>query len=211
LTINDKWSISNELHVRNNDFLHTTSQFLERPSIDFHIGNDMEASVGYTFIRSTPVIGNAKTFYRNENNLWTQLFFNSKMGRFRFQHRLRQEYRWVDHVTSSNDSFVIDEVDYLQRFRYRFVAMVDLFQIGDRPIFLNAFDEVWVNQDASFRFTSFARNWLYIGLGCRIKSDEVIQLGYISQRDQMTGNRYSQTPILQASFIRNFKLARKVK
>ncbi len=206
VTLNQKWSITNELHLRNNNYFHTASQFLERPSIDYHFGNDLEGSLGYSFIRSTPVLGNTQVFYRNENNIWAQIFHTSKVGRFRFQHRLRQEFRWVNHVEQSSESFVISGNDFLKRFRYRFIALIDLASLAGHTLFLNFFDEVWINQDANLGFTNFNRNWLYCGIGYKLRDDEIIQLGFMNQRDRLISGDFSRTPIVQASFTRNFKL-----
>jgi hypothetical protein len=205
--ISDNWSITNELHERTFEVFADQGQFLFRPSLDYHFNDNSEASVGYTFINMAPA-NNSFLINYNEHNIWEQLFFSFTSGKVQFQNRLRQEHRWVERIRLKNKEFVVDGTNYSNRFRYRMTASVDVytFKKNGHKLFLNAFDEIWLNQNSNLMPTDFARNWLYVGAGYAFNKATKIQLGYMNQYDKVGVNTYISTPIGQLTFIKNFDL-----
>jgi hypothetical protein len=203
--LSDKWSVTNELHERTFEILADQGQFLFRPSLDYHFNDNSEASVGYTFINMVPM-GKAKGINLNEHNMWEQLFFSFTSGKVQFQNRLRQEHRWVERIAIQNNELVKSGANYSNRFRYRMTASVDVFTFkkSGHALFVNAFDEIWINQSSNLMPSNFARNWLYVGAGYAFDKATKIQLGYMNQYDNLGGNLYSSTPIGQLTFIKNF-------
>jgi len=203
--LSDIWSVTNELHERTFEILADQGQFLFRPSLDYHFNDNSEASVGYTFINMVP-IGKSKGINTNEHNMWEQLFFSFTSGKVKFQNRLRQEHRWVERIVIQNNELVKSGTNYSNRFRYRMTASVDVytFKKSGHTVFVNAFDEIWLNQSNNLMPSSFARNWLYVGAGYAFDKATKIQLGYMNQYVNLGGNLYSSTPIGQLTFIKNF-------
>lgn len=209
LSLNDRWSISNELHERNNDGFGEASQFLERPSLDYHLNGQVEFSLGYTFLRSTPVYPSTVHFYRNENNIWWQALLKSNVGKVLVQHRFRQENRWVDHVERSGETYDITGLDYNNRFRYRITVTAPIVHFANEDeLFVNVFDEFWFTQDKHLRPMDFTRNWLFAGLGYRFNKDFNVQVGYMNQYDRLSQGAYVSTPIIQSVITKNFSLTK---
>ena len=117
LTFNSKWSVSNEIHERTGAFLSEQGTFLWRPSLDYHLNDNIEFSVGYSYINNKPNDPNPNPKIGVvENNMWEQVLLNSKIGKVNFQHRLREEHRWFDTVGQNlDDSYSKTGTDYANR------------------------------------------------------------------------------------------------
>lgn len=209
--ITPKWSANNELHYRLGQFLSDPGQVLIRPSLEYRLNFPVEFSAGYTFIHAQPYKAYESPMDRNENNIWEQVLLRQTVGKVNFQHRFRQEHRWIDKIVDDGDEPYIDGKDFRNRFRYRITLSVDLLQLGDEEnsIFAAIFDEIWVNQTEKLIFSDFARNWWYIGLGYNFDSDTNLQFGFIHQSDKAGPNTFIQSPILQLSFFKTFDLSKK--
>jgi hypothetical protein len=204
--LNKKWSVSNEFHERTGKFLETQGQFLFRPSIDYHLNNQVEFTLGYTFIHLSPYKPYATPIPKNENNLWEQITLKNSIGKVRFLHRFRQENRWINHIGSYNGEFKVNGNDYSNRFRYRFVLNADLFKLKEskQSVFIAAWDEIWFLQNNHLTPTDFNRNWVYLGVGYAFNPTSNIQVGYMHQYDKIGTNSFISTPILQMTLVKNF-------
>lgn len=209
VNINKKWSFSNEIHERLGAFLSEQNTFIERPSIDYHLNNNVEISLGYSFLsnRITPSGTNLKiTTY--ENNIWEQVLLKHKISTVDILHRFRQEHRWFDVFTKdNNDNFNKDGVDFANRFRYRLTMVLPLKTFGNKKVlFLQAFDEIWLPQTDNLIPKNFSRNWFYLGVGYKFNSGTNLQLGYMNQWDVIATDTYKSKPIIQTTFVKNFTL-----
>ena len=199
LTVNSKWSFSNELHERQASFLNNHATFLWRPSVDFHLNKDVEFSFGYSYINNRIDEPAIKQKSRVENNIWEQFLLKHRTGKVNIQHRFRQEHRWFDTLTN--------EVEYANRFRYRITVNTPIktFESG-KEIFFQGFDEIWISQTDNLAPKDFSRNWLYLGFGYKFNAKTNLQLGYMNQWDVLGNDSYRSTPIIQTTFVRNFDL-----
>jgi hypothetical protein len=78
---------------------------------------------------------------------------------------------------------------------------------SEKAIFINTFNEFWFNQDNKLRPVSFARNWLYLGVGFRLDKNTSFQTGYMNQWDQVKGN-YIKMDIVQFTVQKNFDFSK---
>lgn len=213
--LSEKFTITNELHERTGDFFEDQGTFIFRPSLDYAPNEHIEYSVGYSYIRSTPYSPYSLPIARNEHNIWEQAFLKSKIGKVKIQHRFRLEHRFVENITvrypSVNPLYEIDGSNFSNRFRYRFVLSFDIAKVNKKKhtIFFNFFDEMWINQSDNLMPTTFARNWIYTGLGYRFNKDCNIQLAHMHQYDAIGNDTYISSSIIQLSVFKNFDLKRK--
>ena len=209
LNINKDWSVSNEIHERTGAFLTDQGTFLWRPSVDYHLNENVEFSVGYSYLSNKPNDPNPNPKIGVvENNIWEQVLLKNKIGKVNFQHRLRQENRWFDTVGQNVDgTYSKTGTDYANRFRYRLTVNTDIKKFkNNQSLFFQAFDEVWIPQTDKLAPKSLSRNWFYVGLGYKFNPKTNLQIGYMSQFDPIGNNTYISTPILQTTFVRNFDL-----
>lgn len=207
LELNDKWSVSNELHERTGAFLHNQGQFLVRPSIDYHLNKQVEFSLGYTYIHSNPYNPYSLPIERNENNIWEQVLLKNTIGKVKLLHRFRQEHRWVNHIEETNGNYALNGNDFLTRFRYRFITTFDIhkFQKPEHKLFAVAWDEIWISQSDNLAPKDFNRNWLYLGVGYTFNPTTNVQAGLIEQYDKVGANNFISSPIAQFTLVKNFK------
>ncbi len=203
--LTEKWAISNELHERWGDLFSAQGHFLFRPMIDFEFHKGVKASFGYTYIRSNnyePYI--APVDGRTENNIWEQILLINKFGKWKLQHRFREEHRWSDKIVVDDEGNAsISGTNFSNRFRYRVTASRDIVEFDNgQGLFGSWFDEIWIPQGTGILPESFARNWMYIGLGWKFTEDMNVQTGYMHQFDKV-GDNYISTPIWQTTIVYN--------
>ena len=207
-----KLSFTNEFHERTGKFLDDQAQLLIRPSLDYHLNENVEFSIGYTFIRSWPYDPYSLPIPKNENNIWEQVLIKHSIGSVKFIHRFREENRWVEHLLNTNGEYSKDGIDFSNRFRYRIGMTFDLIKLksgADKSIFLNCFDEFWFNQSRNLLPMDFSRNWLYLGIGFKQNKETNFQIGFMQQYDKVGIISYISSPIIQFSITKNFDLSSK--
>ncbi len=208
LDYSNTWSSTLELHERTGNFLSDQGQVLIRPSIDYTLNENVEFSIGYTFVHVDPYAPYSRSISTDEHNIWQQILLSQDIGAVGFQHRFRQENRWIDRIVRSEDGMsAIDGRNYRNRFRYRITLSLDLLKIKeDDAVFITAFDEIWVNQNKNLLFISLARNWIYGGLGYRFDPNANLQLAFLFQSDKVAPNSFINSPVVQLSFFKTFEL-----
>jgi hypothetical protein len=205
IKVKNAWQITMEVHERfaNPDF--EQGQFLLRPSIDYRFNDGLTASFGYSFINVQAYSPYSLPIARNENNLWEQLLFKFSVGKVQFQNRLRQENRWVPSIVDIDSVTQLGADQYSNRFRFRMTAKRDLISFsGEKALFTQLFDELWLGQNKWLVPNKLSRNWFYAGLGYSFSKKSNFQIGYMNQVDQLGDGSYINTPIIQTTFVRNF-------
>ena len=199
--LTDNWFLSSELHVRRTDGLEHWQQFLFRPAINYKIGDAIELSAGYTYIKSYPYGKQPLALVTPENNLWQQVLVKQTINKWNLSHRYRLEERFAGKTVFVNNEPTIDGTNYLQRFRYRLTIERNL---GEQW-FISLFDEVWVNLENNFMPEGLNQNWIYGGFGYKLNTKSNIQLGYMQQLIKKgDGVHFESNPTLQATDIYNF-------
>lgn len=210
--LSDRFTISNEFHERTGDFLKDQATFIFRPSLDYSVNENVEFSVGYSYVRSEPYQPYALPIGINEHNIWEQALLKFETAGVSIQNRIRFEHRWIDDVVvrnpATNPTYDVGGASFSNRFRFRFVLAFDLVKLnhGKHAIFFNGFDEAWVNQSDNLMPTNFSRNWIYTGLGYRFNKDFNIQLAHMHQYDNVGLNTYISSSIIQLSVFKNFTM-----
>lgn len=206
-----KWSITNELHERTGSFLSDQGQFLWRPSVDYSLNKNVEFSVGYSLIHVNPYAPYNQPLAYTEHNIWEQAILRWDVGKVHFTNRFRLENRWVPHVGKNAEGIsYIDREDRRERFRYRFIVSTDIVKFKkENALFFMGWDELWFNMNNKLVPETFARNWLYLGLGYRFNPTTNIQLGYLNQVDRISDTKFIATPIMQLTFVKNFSFIKK--
>lgn len=199
-SINEKWRVGNELHIRRNDWLKEQEQFLLRPYVDYKINPNAIFTVGYTYLKTSEYGSTPLPIAVPENNVWEQLTLNQTYNNLNISHRYRMEHRFIGtpEQTDSGD-YEIDGHKFANRFRYRLTAKRDFGDLW----FAHVFNEVWIHQDG-LKPSSFDRNWLYAGLGYRVAKTGNVQIGYMHQWVKVAEDQYLKRPTLQMTLQYDF-------
>jgi len=130
--------------------------------------------------------------YRDDQQLWQQLLYRNDLWNVTWQHRLRQEERWIEHT---------DGVSY--RTRYMLRASLPL---NDRKDFgLTAFDEVMVNLNTieNGPWRGYDRNRIFLGPYCQIGAARY-EAGYLGEHAKRFGDDERWVNAIALTAIFNF-------
>ncbi|MEZ4937005.1 MAG: DUF2490 domain-containing protein [Crocinitomicaceae bacterium] len=172
------WSVSNEIHIRRTHFLKHWEQFIVRPSVRYQLSEQLNFSLGYSYIRTYPFSENMKPFPIQENNIWEQILIQHKIERVQFKHRIRFEQRFTEHFDEDSlHQFTRDGVNFSNRIRYRIILKVPFA----KQFFFKTFDEIMIRMNSKFQNMTYDRNWVYAGFGWSFSKQSSLNLGYLFQ------------------------------
>ena len=195
------FTIGNELHIRRDQWLKNWNTFIERPYLTYHAKPNIDATIGYSYIRSWPIEPIPSHGASNEHNVWEQLILKQKIGKeVKVAHRYRLEHRFVDHWENIATYWQVRGTNFKNRFRYRLTITAPIVKFNDKQnLYLNFFDEMWINQRNSLLFSSFERNWLYGGIGFHYNKQGSVELAYMHQFNAASNSRFTSMHLMQLS------------
>ncbi len=199
--VTPKLRIGNEFHIRRDDWLKDQQQLLIRPYLDYKLHEKFHVTAGYTYIRTSPYGKYPLLIPQPEHNVWEQFVINNKIEKNEISHRFRIEHRFRGRIeTSRAGEGFIGGFSFTNRFRYRLTYKRPLSEL----LFVNVFDELWVNQSNRFQIQSFDRNWFYAGLGMNFLETGNVQLAYLHQWAQNNPTRFEQHQSIQVTVQYDF-------
>lgn len=177
--LNDQFQLKGEFHFRSTHFLADWEQQIIRPSLVFSASNELEFSLGYSYIKNYNYASFSTPINAKEHNIWQQILIKQFFKKFNLSHRLRFEERFIDNILElENNQFIIDGDTYKNRFRYRFTVKVPLINTDSgQQLYAITFDEVFLNIE-KMRPQSFQQNWMFFGLGYKFNKNITVQSGY---------------------------------
>lgn len=197
--INDTWSVGNEFHFRQTDFLATREQIILRPYITYTDKSQVQYTVGYSYLSTNP--------YKNqidhiipEHNFWEQVTLNQKANKLAISHRFRIEHRFSGILSNNNGEVAVNDYRFSNRFRYRLTLRRNL----NEKLFAILFNELWINMPNGLMPQSVDRNWIFAGLGYNITPKANVQLAYLHQWVVKGGDQFLVSPTAQLVFQYDF-------
>ena len=199
-------SIHSELQVRRSGIIKDPQQLLVRTGLNYHLSKATTVTLGYGFIDTHPYGKQPVPKRFIEHRLWQQLILNHSEGRFLFNHRYRQEQRWLETPLSTDSDF-----NYLNRSRYRFMVNIPLNNrsMDKGTVFLSLYEEIFLNFGKNVRNNIFDQNRIYAALGFQTGTNSNIQVGYLNQRIQKAdGVHYENNKTFQIAFSHTLNLSK---
>ena len=176
-SLNPKWMIGNELHLRRHNGFKDANQFLIRPFAEYTLSKEVQLASGFTYIGSESVSEISTSKKASEWNFWQQIQLQQALHKqITVLHRFRLEERWYSNFSQSNQEY--DPFQFATRFRYRFSI---IWKFNNPQYYVHAFDEVWLNLRPSGQINSLDRNWLNLNLGYNLNEHTRLELGYLDQ------------------------------
>ena len=204
--LSDRFSLSDEIHVRRAGVFKTWQQFLFRPSINYHLNEQAKATVGYTLIRTYPYGQWPVNGVDPENNVCGQFQLNSSMGKLKITHPLRLEERWIGRFMGNEDQ--ISGYAHAARFRYRITGKILLSKKSDHWA-MKFFSETWLNLSAFHLPVGFNQQWLAAAIDYRPVPSTTLELGLLNQWLNRGNSRFENNLAIQLGCILNFDFRRK--
>lgn len=173
---NDKWGLHSEAQFRNYLLPQTVQQTLLRVGINRYLNESSYITAGYAFIPTTPSTDNVEGFTTMEHRIWQQGILKNNYRNVFIEHRYRLEQRFIENKDTGVEKFD-------NRIRYRVQALVPLYVISPkwRHLFINSYNEIFMNFGRTVSGEIFDRNRLYFALGYQVSPKLNFQLGYLNQ------------------------------
>jgi len=174
--LNDKLGLHSEAQFRNYLLTNTVEQLLLRAGLNYYLGARSMLSLGYAYVYTTPSSNNVEGFTTSENRTWQQLILRHRNYNVFIEHRYRLEQRFIYNQNT-------ETLNYSDRIRYRFQTLLPLYNISPRlrHLFINTYNELFVNLGTTISGQIFDRNRFYVAFGYQVSPKFNIQLGYLNQ------------------------------
>ncbi|MFN5621480.1 MAG: DUF2490 domain-containing protein [Flavobacteriales bacterium] len=182
--LTNHWGFNTEYQWRRTNGLLHWQQSLFRTGIDFYGKRGLQLTIGYAWIKTFPYGEQPVSHVNDEHRIWQQVLMKSMMGRCEVQHRFRCEQRLLENwVITEDGNYLLDNILYRQRARYRVMITVPLSkaQLADKTLFLTASDEVFLGFGKGIGKNVLDQNRLAVAFGWRFNAACNIQLGYLNQ------------------------------
>lgn len=169
--VKGRWELHLEGQWRRHDGILRWQQSLLRPGVTYQVNERVSLTGGYAHIRTHPHGAFPVANAYNEHRPWQQVVVTQRFGRVRWQHRFRQEQRFIQSAVAP------DEWSYSNRFRY--------FAKGIVPLrgrwFGSFYNEVFVTFPPNPGSSAVDQNRAYGAIGRRLGRNNSVEFGYMYQ------------------------------
>lgn len=187
------WGFHTEAHWRRADMGVHWQQLLLRPAVNYHLGEQVMFTLGYSYYMNYPYGDYPIPFPAWEHHLFQQIQLNQPISRLRISHRFRMEERFIARLVPGDEDPAEGELDgytYQSRFRYRVWFTLPLGKIdrsGTGVFTANLYDEVFLNFGDSQRLDYIQQNRISALLGYQVSQPLNVLVGYLLQNIQRPG------------------------
>jgi Protein of unknown function (DUF2490) len=188
------WSFHTEAHIRRANLGADAQQLLLRPAVNYHLNNDVQFTVGFSYYRNYRYGAHPIKVDNWEDHLFEQVQLTQHLGKLTVQHRFRVEERFIAQLKpvagSSPDTYALDTYTYQSRFRYRVMCTLPFGKhekVEAKTWFASAYDELFVNFGDSYKLDYMNQNRISGLLGYQYNKHGNVQVGYLLQTLQRPG------------------------
>jgi hypothetical protein len=181
--LNDRWGLHTEVQLRNYLLSNTVEQSLFRFGGNYYLNKISMLTAGYAFVYTEPSHENIDGITFREHRVWEQLILRHKTDNVFIEHRYRLEQRFIENIDT-------DTRQYDDRIRYRLQVLFPLYVVSPRLryLFINGYNEIFMNLGRELSGQIFDRNRLYFAIGVQMSPKLNFQLGYLNQVISVPGN-----------------------
>jgi len=143
-------------------------QGLFRPGVGYALAESTTAWIGYARVYTASASGATS----NEDRIWQQFLWKSRVGDFKFQSRTRLEQRFFD--TGSDTGWRLRQ---FVKASWNFPHESRFSLVGYEELFLDLNDTSWGQR------SGFAQNRLFLGIGMKLdaRGRTKLEIGYLNQ------------------------------
>ncbi len=196
MRFSDRWGAIADVHVRRTNYIADPSFYFVRGGASYWIADNLSVVAGYGHMWLASVV-NGKTAFADENRLYQQILYSSRIGKVGVLNRFRNEQRWRENLSngqSTGDFSFSDRLRYLislgipisKNPKYPQISIANevAVQFG-KPIVYNTFDQIRLFGGIR---QGFGKGWSY-------------DLGYMLVYQQgAAGNTYSRNHTVRLFF-----------
>ena len=204
-----KWGIGTDLHLRTREhFFSGLSQSLARVGVSYYLAETARLTAGYAY-SNTYFLDSIKNIPLPEHRIWQQFQWQTKCGHYNITQRLRLEERFRSNIIGGNTKIVSQDFNW--RIRYIFLVERPLNKNNESNLIaLIMSDEINVNFGKQILYNYFDQNRFFLGLKCKINSNDNLQVGYMNIFQQLpAGNKYRNNHVIRIFYFQNLDLRKK--
>lgn len=186
--VSDRWGVHLEAQLRRSDFLSNPQQLLLRTGINYHVNNQIFATLGYCFVETYPYGDLPAKSEFPEHRIWEQIQIKSQLERVEWVSRFRVEQRFVQAPALNTKTGSYEPGDAVYSNRFRLLNRVSVpFKgktIVDKAFYVTAYDEILLNAGKNIAANFFDQNRIYAAIGYKIPKAGKLEIGYLYQTIQ---------------------------
>lgn len=186
IRLTDRWGIVGDFHIRRNDFLQDPSFYFVRFGSHFWLTERFAITVGYAHMWKAPDRDDLNT-WSDENRIYQQLQYVSKIKNVSVLNRFRNEQRWREEVV---DDVLTGRNLFSNRFRYLLSFTIP---VSKNPSFpqLVVSDEILIQLGKEIVYNTFDQNRFFVGIKKKLNRSLSFDVGYMPVYQQKsTGYQY---------------------
>ncbi len=181
------WGLHLEVQNRLSDWGTDWQQLLVRPGVNYQLGPNLSASLGYAFVRTFPY-GDLPVAHRfDEHRIWEQVLYKHEALALKWTHRLRLEQRWIEELQFTGGGYRTQNWRGEQRVRYMLRTEIPL--TADKRFYVPVWNEAFVNFGPNIIGNHFDQNRVFLGLGCQLGKHLRVETGFMEQSLQRRGGK----------------------
>ncbi len=184
-----KYQLYFEVQPRVGDNWQHMERLLVRPAVVYNLNSSLALYLGYAW---TPLFMDSqyRRDYRDENRIWQQVLYKHSLVGVQWQHRLRQEQRFIEHADGVSN-------------RFRCLLKGSYALTEDGSFGLTGYNELFVtlNSVAGGQWSGYDRDRFFAG-PYWIVNNARFEVGYLGEHAKKFGNdeRYINALMIFANF-----------
>lgn len=175
--ISGKVSFFHDIHIRRINFGANPQQTLLRGGIAYDATDKVQIIGGYARALTYPYGDYPVKFAFDENRSWEQIQIKQPLGKLNLFQRYRLEQRWIG--SSALGGFQSPRYENRMRFMGRLNYPIPTK--GKIGLYLNVFDEIFVNFGKKVAHNVFDQNRWGANLGIQFSKNINLEIGYLLQ------------------------------
>ena len=196
--VNDRWGMMNDVHIRRTDFAAKENFYFARTGITYAAYPNLTLALGYAHLWLAPAKPEWSNF-ADENRIYQQVVYTSKIGKVSVFQRLRNEQRWQDKM--ANDVAV--DTRFTNRVRYLLSFTIPVFKDKSLPSLVVA-DELLLHFGKEVVYNTLDQNRIFLGIRQNITPKLSYDFGYMHVFQQKySGYQYDANHTLRLFFYYN--------
>jgi len=194
--INDRCGAIGDFHIRRTDFVSDPSFYFVRAGANFWITEHLTAALGYAHLWNAPAEDDGET-WSDENRIYQQVQYATKIGSAAVLHRLRNEQRWKEQVAGDS---LTGENAFSNRVRYLLSFTIPVAANPAVPAVVLS-DEILVQFGGDIVANTFDQNRLFAGIKKSLTPSWSFDLGYmLVYQEKASGYEYDLNHTLRWFF-----------
>lgn len=205
--LSDHWGAIGDIHIRRTDFVSEPNFYFLRGGGGYWLNDNGSFIVGYAHMWLAPSQPGGST-WSNENRLYEQIAYASKMGKVSILNRFRDEHRWREQVTNDKST---GKYSFSNRLRYLISLGIPVSANKWVPQ-INIANEVALQFGKSVVNNTFDQIRLFAGIRQHLGHGFSFDCGYmLLYQQKASGYQYERNHTARLFFYYNFDRRTKMK